>query len=197
MPAFTYCPYCATRLPVDLLRPDAPRACVACGATHYHNSKPAAGALILRDDRVLLVERAVEPFKGYWDVPGGFLELGEHPADGARREALEETGLIVELEDPPFAIMMDHYGDSGDFTLNVYYVARVVGGEARPSDDAAALDWFPLTALPERIAFDHCAELLRRLAARKISRPRSGTTVGTRSPVPGESGPSPSSHVES
>ena len=165
MPAFTYCPSCAARLTVDPDDPRAPRVCPSCGAIHYHNSKPAAGALILRDDRILLVERAVEPFKGYWDVPGGFLELGEHPADGARREALEETGLVVELEDAPFAIMMDRYGDSGDYTLNLYYIARVIGGDPCPSDDAAALNWFPLTALPERIAFEHCAGLLRRLAA--------------------------------
>lgn len=165
MPAFIYCPYCAARLSKDPVDPRAPRVCANCGATHYHNSKPAAGALILRDDEILLVERAVEPFRGYWDVPGGFLELGEQPTDGARREALEETGLIVELADPPFAILMDRYGDSGDHTLNLYYVARVIGGEPRPSDDAAALSWFPLSALPDRIAFEHCAELLRRLAA--------------------------------
>ncbi|MGH2461349.1 MAG: NUDIX hydrolase [Chloroflexota bacterium] len=165
MPAFTYCPNCAVPLPVPPNEPGTPRVCANCGATHYHNSKPAAGALILRGDRILLVERAVEPFKGYWDIPGGFLELGEHPADGARREALEETGLLVEVADPPFAILMDRYGDSDDRTLNLYYLARVIGGDPHPADDAAALRWFPLSALPDRIAFDHCVELLSRLAA--------------------------------
>ncbi|HEY4962095.1 MAG TPA: NUDIX domain-containing protein, partial [Terriglobales bacterium] len=55
------------------------------------------GAVIVRDDRALLVRRATEPLKGEWSVPGGALELGEKLRDGAAREALEETGLKVEV----------------------------------------------------------------------------------------------------
>lgn len=165
MPAFRFCPNCAARLPTDPSNPHASQSCGACGATYYHNSKPTAGALILRDDQILLAERAIEPFRGYWDIPGGFLEPGEHPADGARREALEETGLQIAIADSPFAIMIDRYGESQDYTLNLYYVATVIGGEAQPADDVASLRWFPLNALPERVAFDHANEVLRRLAA--------------------------------
>ncbi len=163
MPAFTYCPNCAARLPSDPGNPHAPQSCPSCGATYYHNSKPTAGALILRDGQILLAERAIDPFRGWWDIPGGFLEPGEHPVDGARREVLEETGLEIEIEDPPFAILIDRYGESEDYTLNVYYVATVVGGDARPADDVASLRWFSLDALPERVAFDHANEVLRRL----------------------------------
>jgi 8-oxo-dGTP diphosphatase len=112
-----------------------------------------------------LAERGIEPFKGDWDVPGGFLEPGEDPAGGAKREVLEETGLEVELS-APFAILIDRYpyGNGVDFTQNTYYLARIVGGSAAPADDVASLRWFSLDALPENIAFEHCRELLNRLA---------------------------------
>ncbi|HUU55572.1 MAG TPA: NUDIX domain-containing protein, partial [Armatimonadota bacterium] len=99
----------------------------------------------------LLVERAIEPFKGYWDIPGGFLESDEHPADAAKREMLEETGLLVE----PVEVLdfwVDAYGDEEFMALNICYVARVVGGEAKAGSDAIRIEWFPLDALPRDIA---------------------------------------------
>ncbi|HZD33388.1 MAG TPA: NUDIX hydrolase, partial [Candidatus Angelobacter sp.] len=55
------------------------------------------GVVIIHEERVLLVRRNTEPLKGEWSVPGGALELGEKLRDGAVREALEETGLVVEV----------------------------------------------------------------------------------------------------
>jgi NADH pyrophosphatase NudC (nudix superfamily) len=68
MPPFSFCPACGAPLTIDPARPQAPQRCAARGATHYHNSKPCAGALILRGDELPLAERAVEPFRGYWDI---------------------------------------------------------------------------------------------------------------------------------
>jgi 8-oxo-dGTP diphosphatase len=120
--------------------------------------------LIVDSDWVLLAERGVDPGRGDWDVPGGFLEAGEDPIAGARREVREETGLEVELSGP-FAILVDryHYGNQIEHTLNVYYIARVIAGEPHPADDVASLRWFPIAQPPERIAFTHCRELLDRL----------------------------------
>ncbi len=88
---FNFCPDCGAKLDTST-EPFASQTCTHCRRTHYHNSKPCAGALIVRDGCVLLVKRAVEPFKDYWDIPGGFLEAGEHPQDGMRCEVKEETG---------------------------------------------------------------------------------------------------------
>lgn len=74
----------------------APVKCGVCGKWHYHNSKPCAGALVVRDGKVLLAQRGVEPFKGYWDIPGGFLEAGEHPEHGAFAFG-HEYGVMEEL----------------------------------------------------------------------------------------------------
>ncbi len=98
---------------------------------------------------MLLVRRAKEPFKGRWDIPGGFLDEGEHPLDGVRRELLEETGLEVEPLDF-LGVWMDRYGgdSTAEATLNLYWTARVLGGEARPADDVDDLRWFDVHELP-------------------------------------------------
>ncbi len=92
-----FCSHCGGKLAVLGERPLAAQTCGVCGTTHYHGAHPCAGALVVREHAVLLVRRALEPFKDYWDIPGGFLEAGEHPEEGARREVLEETGLEVKI----------------------------------------------------------------------------------------------------
>ncbi|HYX11177.1 MAG TPA: NUDIX hydrolase, partial [Candidatus Acidoferrum sp.] len=89
---WTFCPRCRTELAGDRAR----LTCAACGFVVYASSKPTAGALCVENGRILLARRAEEPFKGRWDIPGGFLEEGEDPVAGLRRELKEETGLDVE-----------------------------------------------------------------------------------------------------
>ena len=72
------------------------RHCPACGSSYWANSAPAVQGLLVRDGRVLIGRRKLEPQKGMWDLPGGFLEEGEQPEAGLRREFLEETGIEVE-----------------------------------------------------------------------------------------------------
>jgi 8-oxo-dGTP diphosphatase len=163
VPTFKYCPNCGSPLAADPKAPFAEQKCFCCGATHYHNSKPTAGALIVNESQVLLSQRAGEPFRGFWDIPGGFLEAGEDPLDGAKREVQEETGLEVVLLGPT-AVYIGRYGSTGDYTLNLYYRATVVSGEPRPADDVTDLRWFSVDVLPENLAFEHERELLRELA---------------------------------
>lgn len=158
-----FCPRCGGLLEtVVRSEKDRPRqVCTTCGRVHYRNAKPCAGALVTRDGRVLLVKRGIQPFLGYWDIPGGFLEEDEHPEAGAAREVREETGLKVRLTEL-FGFYMDRYSydDTGDHCLNIYFLAEVVGGQAQPADDAAELAWFAPDELPEKIAFDHARVVL-------------------------------------
>jgi 8-oxo-dGTP diphosphatase len=107
---------------------------------------------VIRDGRVLLVRRAIEPFYGCWDIPGGFLEAEEHPAAGVVREIEEETGLHIRLM-ALLGIYVDTYGAEDEYTLNIHYLAEVVGGEPHPASDASELAWFAPHELPSDLAF--------------------------------------------
>ena len=109
--------------------------CPACGSEYCANSAPAVQGVLERDGRVLLAKRAIEPRLGYWDLPGGFLEEGEEPLDGLRREFREETGLEVEPVEwlGAFLDPYNHY-----FVLGLTWVVHA-DGEPRAADDVAEL----------------------------------------------------------
>ena len=161
-----HCPRCAAALS----RHDGHVECGECGFVQYANSAPTASAFLVDDaGRVLLARRAYEPDAGLWDVPGGFLEEGESPLDGLRRELLEETSLSIEIGDF-VGVFTDTYGDGAGATavLNLVWEARVTGGEPAPADDVSELRWFSRGALPadEELAFRWLAPSLRAWASK-------------------------------
>ena len=119
--------------------------CTSCGFVEYANSAPAVQALVVRDGRVLLARRAIDPGAGKWDLPGGFLDEGEDPLEGLRRELREETGLEVELG-AFFGARLDPYEHRS--VLGLTWLATPLGGEPRPADDVASLEWFDPVDLP-------------------------------------------------
>ena len=72
--------------------------CVSCGFVDYQNPKIVVGSVAVWDGRILLCRRAIEPRKGYWTLPAGYMELGETPEDGALREAWEEARARLAIE---------------------------------------------------------------------------------------------------
>ena len=113
----------------------------------------------------MLVRRGVEPRKGKWDTPGGFLEEGESPPDGLRRELLEETGLEIE-PDQFLGALVDLYGDGPEaqYVLSLNWTAHILAGEPAPADDISEIRWFAADELPgeDEIAFDSVAEIVER-----------------------------------
>lgn len=128
--------------------------CAHCGTSHYANPKPCAGALAADDaGRLLLVRRAHDPYLGCWDIPGGFCEKREHPAETAVRELREETGIAAETTGL-VGMWMDDYGDTGIVTLNLYFAARITGGSESPdAAEVSELGWFGPDELPRDLAF--------------------------------------------
>ncbi len=167
-----HCPRCAAGLARTVPEGDDEErlACPACGLVLYENPAPTASALVVDDEgRVLLARRGIEPFRGMWDAPGGFVRPGEGGEEAARRELREETGLGIEVGDV-LAIVPDTYGDGGQTTLNIFYRGRVTGGVAAPASDVSELAWFAPDDLPEpaAIAFRCVAEALARWRSQPI-----------------------------
>jgi NADH pyrophosphatase NudC (nudix superfamily) len=98
IPAYHFCAKCGGRLAAQEIEEQRRLVCEACAFVHYVNPRPTVAALVLDGDHVLLVRRAVEPRRGrvpakrVADVPGGFLEVGEHPVVGLKRELREAGG---------------------------------------------------------------------------------------------------------
>jgi len=136
--------------------------CPACGASYWANSSPAVQGVLERDGRALLARRRHEPRKGYWDLPGGFLEEGEEALDGLRREFREETGLQVEPVEW-VGVFVDRY--EHQFVLSLSWIVQG-DGEPVAADDAEELAWFAPDELPEEMAFASQAPVLRAWALR-------------------------------
>jgi 8-oxo-dGTP diphosphatase len=101
--------------------------------------------LIVEDDRVLLVRRAQEPWRGLWELPGGFVEVGEHPAAAARREIAEELGVVVRLTG-----LLGFYMDPRlDEVVEVVTFCGEVDGEFElDSGEVSEARWFSADELP-------------------------------------------------
>lgn len=132
------------------------------GHDNHKNPIPAVDFLISKDDnsKILLVRRKNDPFKRMLSIPGGFINEGETAEDAMRREAKEETSLVVE----PIAILgvySDPQRDPRMHTISVAFITRIVQGNEDARDDAAALQWInvedELDSLiqSKQIAFDH------------------------------------------
>jgi ADP-ribose pyrophosphatase YjhB (NUDIX family) len=139
---WTFCPLCGA----SLVPGEGHVSCPACGWIGWANSVPAVQAIAELDGRLLLVRRALEPGLGKWDFPGGFLDEGEHPLDGLRRELREETGLEFEVGEFAGAWLDPYLGRT---VLGLTWYASALPGEARAADDVAELRWFRADELPK------------------------------------------------
>jgi len=157
-----YCRYCGT--PVERRAPDQndshERAvCPACGTIHYVNPLLIVGTVpVLDDGRVLLCQRAIEPRRGYWTLPAGFMELNETLAQGAQRETLEETGAHIEMGPLLTAISAPNVGQ-----VHVYFRARLLSAQCDPGPETLAVRLVAENQIPwAEIAFPTVRETLRR-----------------------------------
>lgn len=118
-----------------------------------------AGTLIIKDGKILLQRRSDN---GKWGVVGGLLEMGETYEEAAVREAYEETGLKVRLDE--FIGIFYHPdmvwpGGDQAFVIGAYYKASILGGELTVDEESLELKYFDLDELPELFAPDHIAAI--------------------------------------
>ncbi len=142
----------------------------------FLNARPTGGVVIVADGRFLALLRVREPSAGRWDLPSGFCDGWEHPAQAAVREAREESGLTVQLGDF-LGMFVGGYHFQGELlpVLDCFWLATVIGGELRPDPaEASAAAWLPL-ADPPPLAFETMDRAVRVAADRSIS---DGSAIG-------------------
>jgi len=113
--------------------------CDRCGFVDYQNPKVVVGSAVLQGSKILMCRRAIEPRKGYWTLPAGYLELYETTEEGARREALEEACAKFELECVLAVFSLAHISQ-----IQVLYRAKLIDPNiaAGPeSEEVALLEW--------------------------------------------------------
>lgn len=147
-----FCHFCGARLTRKFSEGATRLFCNRCQVPIYENPIPATCLVVLDSQaRLLLVKRSVEPKRGYWCLPGGFIELGETPEAGALRELKEETGLDGKIE--RLLGVRSSPGTLYHTILMVGYLVKETLGEPSPGDDAEAAAYFASDKLPE-IAFE-------------------------------------------
>lgn len=157
-----FCPLCGAPLAAEPVPPDhrEQMVCSRCRFVFYLNPKVVAATIPERDGATLLTRRSINPGRGLWTFPGGFVDFGETVTDAAVRETFEETGLTVDLTS-----LLNVYTYPGAPVIIVYR-ARVIGGTLTTCDENDALEWVTPKQIPwEVLAFQSTREALREWVA--------------------------------
>lgn len=120
------------------------RLCGHCGFIDYDNPKIVAGSVVLRDRKILLCRRAIEPRKGFWTLPAGFMEHGESVEEAARREAREEAMADIEIEQVLAVYSVPRIGQ-----VQVMFRAQLQSGIA-PGPESVEVGLFDWADIPWR-----------------------------------------------
>jgi 8-oxo-dGTP diphosphatase len=132
--------------------------------TYPHSPQVAVGAIVFRDDKVLLVKRNQPPGKGLWALPGGSVTLGETLHEAAEREIREETGITIRAKAPRCVFDVIERDDRG--LIRFHYVvvdldADYISGEPTAGDDASEACWVALDHLDTMPVSKHTRQLLQ------------------------------------
>lgn len=156
-PALRFCAACAAPLAARCVDGRQRPACGRCGAVVYLDPKVAAGAIVVDRGRLALVRRAINPARGKWTFPGGYVDRGEPVDRAAVRETWEETGLRVRVD------RLHGVFSYPDVTVVlIVYTAAVTGGALAAGPECQEAAWVEPAAIPwAELAFPSTADALR------------------------------------
>ena len=162
-----HCRVCGTaveyRIPADDNRERA--LCGACGEIHYENPINVVGTVPVWGDQVLLCRRNIEPRKGLWTLPAGFLELGESTSAGAARETDEEAGARIELQGLFTVLNVVRAGQ-----LHLFYRAKLLDTRFDPGPETIEARLFREDEVPwDELAFRTVRQTLEHFFADRRS----------------------------
>jgi ADP-ribose pyrophosphatase YjhB (NUDIX family) len=153
-----FCPMCGQAVEERVLEDDhRPRLVCPDGHVSWQNPRMVVNAIPVQAGRALLARREIEPSKGKWGIPGGFLEMGESAQEGARREVEEETELRIEVRRLIGIYSRPHAG-----IVVVVFEADVVGGVPEPAAETSEVRAFGPDEIPwDELAFSTVESALR------------------------------------
>ena len=144
-----YCPYCGEDISSRKIEGKERKFCEACDRVIWRNAEPVSAVVVEKDDKLLFVKRGIEPGKGKWSLPAGFLEYREQPVKGAVRELEEETGLKANPDDLEFLEALNMERFPGQRLLATMYKINYqdVEGKLKAGDDAVEASFWTLEEL--------------------------------------------------
>ena len=159
-PNYIYCPYCATKLETRERYRQLRPVCPQCGFVHFLDPKVAVIGLVTNGREVLLIQRGIDPGKGLWALPGGYMDAWEMPEAALQRELLEEVGLQVEIQRllTIFPMITSKVPSSG--IVLAYHARPTAAVTLTCDDDACAAGWFAPDHVPVALAFESTHTLL-------------------------------------
>lgn len=155
----SFCPVCGGSLRHELLKENEPARlkCPDCGFIFYQDPKVVACSVVEMPDGIVLLKRGINPQKGKWVIPGGYVERGEKVENAALRETEEECGLRCTIDRP-----LGVYSYTGSIPVVIVYVALPVSGELSACDETLEAAVFSLENIPwADLAFKSTEEALR------------------------------------
>ena len=143
---YRHCPLCGKELHSDFIEGKNRKNCPACGFVDYQNPLPCVSIIGIKKGKIILIKRGIEPSKGSWAPPSGFIEYGEKPEETALRELYEETSLkakIVKL----LGVYSQHTEIYGNLVI-ITFLVQITGGKIKAGDDAEEARFFNIDEIP-------------------------------------------------
>lgn len=155
-----FCPRCGQPLADQLRCGKVRRTCDGCGFIHFYDPVVAAVVFAVQDGRLLMVRRAVNPERGKWAFPGGYIDYDEDPRQAAVREVREETGLAVRITRVVDVLGRD-MSKGAKASIVILFEGEIVSGSPNAQDDVAEIAFFTLDEIPrDRLASFESIHLL-------------------------------------
>lgn len=164
---WVYCPHCGGTL--TQYDDDTHGKCNDCDQIWHKTPPPSTVALCIRNNTLLLTKRAIDPHKGEWDFPGGFIKPGESAEDTMGREIEEELGvrptkmtLASTSSNPSY-----QYLNESLKPLDIVFLVDLPDVDLHPADDVAETKWFPLNEPLPTLAFGHMKQVIEEFVYRR------------------------------
>lgn len=158
-----YCSHCASELEYRIPTGDNRQrhVCPACQTIFYQNPRIVAGTIPVFNGQILLCRRAIEPRKGYWTLPAGFMENGESTEQAAIRETEEEAGATVKLKSLFSAVTVPFIDQ-----VHIFFLAEMSSADFSAGEESLEVELFSEQDIPwKELAFPTVSQTLRRYFA--------------------------------